>query len=732
LLALSSVIISTGLLLPACGTNSSTDTTRGGGDGGGSGRGGTGDGSGGGGTGGAAAAKGGEAGDGGGEAGTGGSGVGGNVVDPPIGGGGTGGGCMLPATPEPADNFCNDMSLNEQAGPILFTHWLSHRGTLRLMATFSADVGPGQAKLEVRFGEAGTWEEKAIADIQGVVDGVPRWVSLFEVKNWDEKLCAKYRVTSPMGGVFTGRLTRNPVHKEEVVVATANCWGNMGGTAAKARLADAQATVASLKSRNPDLLFFAGDQVYNHTQHFEEWRNFGATFRDLMRDVPTISITDDHDTGMNNLWGSIDPKNPGTNRKGTNESDDAGGFHKSSAYVNAAQMSQSGVLPAAPDYGDGVKHGDKATIPGDDVPMDMYYTAVNWGGLSFAVLEDRKFKEAPQEVLARVNPAYQDAFAGFFAGRWDHLKVSPTQLPGFSEAKAELLGERQEQFLEKWTEDWSHDAKLKVVLSQTPFVGFSTHHGSGMTPLEGDLDSNGWPKSGRDTAVRSMRKGFAFHLVGDQHLGGLMHYGVDEWEDGGFVYLVPSVSSVYGRQWTPGTGVTRPRQGQPDVWDPLDQSLEHGRFEDGFKNKMTVWGHVDGDQKATGEGMGYVVFNTKTRTITPYFVAHGVALAAGAPHPQSWVKKTITQAANYGRKGSHFLPTLKFNVADPVVQVIDESNNEIVYTLRVSGTEFAPHVFKEGNYTVRVTRDSFSTCEKALNAQAAVAAANPMMVDVTL
>ena len=34
--------------------------------------------------------------------------------------------------------------------------------------------------------------------------------------------------------------------------------------------------------------------------------------------------------------------------------------------------------------------------------------------------------------------------------------------------------------------------------------------------LAADCDSNGWPQSGRNRALREMRKGFALHLAGDQ------------------------------------------------------------------------------------------------------------------------------------------------------------------------------------------------------------------------
>ena len=41
-------------------------------------------------------------------------------------------------------------------------------------------------------------------------------------------------------------------------------------------------------------------------------------------------------------------------------------------------------------------------------------------------------------------------------------------------------------------------------------------------------------------------------------------------------------------------------------------------------------------------------------------------------------------------------------MTDAVVQVVDESNDEIVYTLRITGRRFRPWVFKRGAYTIRV------------------------------
>ena len=65
--------------------------------------------------------------------------------------------------------------------------------------------------------------------------------------------------------------------------------------------------------------------------------------------------------------------------------------------------------------------------------------------------------------------------------------------------------------------------------------------------------------------------------------------------------------------------------------------------------------------------------------------------------------KTINMLDNYARQARGHLPTINVQgVSDPVVQVVDESAGEIVYTLRIKGTSFRPPVFSEGPFTVHV------------------------------
>ena len=48
-----------------------------------------------------------------------------------------------------------------------------------------------------------------------------------------------------------------------------------------------------------------------------------------------------------------------------------------------------------------------------------------------------------------------------------------------------------------------------------------------------DMDSDGWPPAARNAAIREMRKAFALHICGDQHLASTIKYGVEAWGDSG-------------------------------------------------------------------------------------------------------------------------------------------------------------------------------------------------------
>ena len=65
---------------------------------------------------------------------------------------------------------------------------------------------------------------------------------------------------------------------------------------------------------------------------------------------------------------------------------------------------------------------------------------------------------------------------------------------------------------------------------------------------------------------------------------------------------------------------------------------------------------------------------------------------------------TINQLDNYGRKAVAYLPELSITGIDnPVIQVINEKNNEIIYTIRINGNTFRPKIFETGTYTIKIS-----------------------------
>jgi len=135
-----------------------------------------------------------------------------------------------------------------------------------------------------------------------------------------------------------------------------------------------------------------------------------------------------------------------------------------------------------------------------------------------------------------------------------------------------------------------------------------------------------------------------------------------------------------------------------------------GEFLDGLGNKITMLAvanptpEENNDKLTTrAAGFGVVKFNTKTREITLECWPRNVDISDPRAKQYPGWPRTINQQDNYGRKPVAYLPTIQVEgMMNPVVQVIDESNGEIVYTLRINGTSFTPKIFKKEKYTIKI------------------------------
>ena len=111
-------------------------------------------------------------------------------------------------------------------------------------------------------------------------------------------------------------------------------------------------------------------------------------------DIPSIALPDDHDVYHGNIWGAggrdANDIEPALQREGVGaqtQKQDSGGFTMPVDWVNMVQRTQTSHLPD----------------PVDPAPaqrgIGVYFTELVWGGVSYAIVEDRKWKSAPAVLL---------------------------------------------------------------------------------------------------------------------------------------------------------------------------------------------------------------------------------------------------------------------------------------------------------------------------------------------
>lgn len=349
--------------------------------------------------------------------------------------------------------------------------------------------------------------------------------------------------------------------------------------------------VDNIRAQKPDFLTFHGDQiyeaiggyglVYDHRpgdraviSYLRKYAMHGWTWRDLLRDTPSITIPDDHDVFHGNLWGAGGEPADVSHGFGS-PAQDTGGYKMSVEFVNVVHRTQTGNLPD----------------PADPSPcrsgMSVYFTRHSWGPLDFVILADRQFKSAPKVLLPKAN--IENGWPQ--AASWNPKTEADAP-------DADLLGIRQETYLARWASTPAKGAKFRIALSQAPFCAPQTlpnemtsdagvpnlkvHRAGEYAPDDepkADFDTNGWPGAPRLRALKLLAEAKAVHITGDQHLGSTGQYGLDAWNDGPWWITSPAVANVWPRRWMPSAAGKNPRPGAPR-WT--------GEFEDGFGNKISI------------------------------------------------------------------------------------------------------------------------------------------------
>ncbi len=582
-------------------------------------------------------------------------------------------------------------------GPILWTMYTFSRGVLKLSAQM-APMGNDAEPVRLEVHRQGKWVPVGSA----AIDRLARNVT-FRITSWDAANDVDYRVVHRLDRDYTfeGTIKKDPVAKPKIVVAALSCLNDFGFPHTD--------LLASIQHFQPDLVAFQGDQIYERSGSYgiqrspvepavldflRKWYLFGWAFRDVMRSTPTICQTDDHDMYQGNIWGAAGRHAEGTGKPGQ----DSGGYVEPATWVNTVQRCQTSHLPD----------------PFDATPVEqgigVYYTDLVYGGVSFAILEDRKWKSAPKILLPKAQ------IVNGWAQNPEYNAASDGDVPD-----AELFGSRQLKFLDQWARNWQGGVWMKIALTQTLLANLATlpppANNDDVEPdlpilkpgqysegevLTADHDSNAWPQTGRNLAIEAFRRCAALHVCGDQHLGSTMQYGVQDFNDAVFAFCSPALSNYWPRRWFPPHSGKNPLPAFP---------RSSGEYVDGFGNKMTVHAFFNPQQVAPepnplmdrSPGIGIIELHRDTRAITMSLWPRRESPTNPAAGPAHGWPVHIQQLDNGWSSCQWMLPAVRLqNRRDFCVEVHEEKSGDWLYTLRIKGNEFRAPVRREGTYAVRV------------------------------
>ncbi|MFY8328110.1 alkaline phosphatase D family protein [Pseudoalteromonas sp. ZZD1] len=480
-------------------------------------------------------------------------------------------------------------------GPVMGCMYTVNKHELRMtcqLMPVNLDITK-QLRLEFKSENEQRWRAGASGVIE---DG---FVAKFSLNNWDYLSTYQYRIVddaAPDTTLYSGLVAKDPQNSKEFKIALYSCiiptsksLDNTNYTRLIAKERDIgrytkdnilfphTELVENGAFHEPDMYVFCGDQYYEtyptrygrdtkdaKLDTLYKWYLWYWAFAHSIKDKPTIILADDHDVLQGNLWG-----NSGENSDMLKEAD--GGFKWDKDLVRMIYRIQHGHNPEPYDATP-IKYG----IP-------VAYAAFEYGGISFAIVEDRKFKSPPDYKVDKLNTT------------------------------GELLGERQEAFLKDW--QTMHPGKPKICITASIW-------GSPQTDKNGhpliDHDSNGYPADGRTRAVKLVSDANALVIAGDQHLGLLAYQGIDNYDDGSLFFAGPASAAFWQRWFEPAVQLPNQRNNDKNTGD----------FIDSFGNKMRVlaaanpkvshqdfaeqnnsWGKFLADRMLKSEGYGIIKVN---------------------------------------------------------------------------------------------------------------------------
>ena len=265
-----------------------------------------------------------------------------------------------------------NQNLDQTFGPVLWTQYTLHRGIMKMTAQVSPMGTMNKEKAHLELFKEGEWKRVQSSAIHEYAS-----TAHFRLENWDEKKEVPYRIFLKDGdsiGEWKGTIRKDPKDKNTIKLAAMSCMKD--GAFPNHYLQQ------NLIAQDPDILFFAGDQLYEGNGGFgivrakkmadiaraslnylQKYWIFGWSFRDAMKDRPSVVIPDDHDVYHGNIWGLGGGPVPEGGSRGSD-----GGYEMHAEWVRMVERTQVSNLPD----------------PYDPTPVlqdiGVYYTDFNYGG----------------------------------------------------------------------------------------------------------------------------------------------------------------------------------------------------------------------------------------------------------------------------------------------------------------------------------------------------------------
>jgi hypothetical protein len=474
-------------------------------------------------------------------------------------------------------------------GPILWTQYTYGKNNLRMIAQMAPVSNMDNQDVILQFKDNEEWKE-----VQKVKIDSLSLTALFELENLKLTKEQPYRVVYEFQGQLKkwDGIIRNEPTGPQTKVAVYSCDNGY--------LFPNETIVNHTLEQNPDLVFFAGDQIYENyggfgcntkgslehqmLEYLRKYWLFGWSWRDVLKDRPSVILPDDHDVFQGNLWGHGGRALPvHLIKKPDDEGFALGGYKMPVPWVNAVQRTQAGNLPLTLSSGkseSGIEH---------------YFTQYQYGKLDLLILEDRKFKSGPALVK-------KDA-----------------------DASLDLFGSEQELLMKNWSQQSAVAGGYKVILSQTLWAQAHTHAGQQLKVAKADTDTGGWPVEARNRALEAVASSNPVMLHGDQHLGVLARLPNEKNTAAPYAFMVPGTANGFPRAWWPDaaidifpeakngiTGHFKDRWGHPieiiAVANPDRDSIKRVK-----ENKSTMTSTEIAHCK--GSGYGTVIFHHDSREV---------------------------------------------------------------------------------------------------------------------